>query len=70
MVQAFRRDENDEPSRNLPLRGLDPAAMYEVTNLDAKSPNTISGNNLMQQGLHVEIKEKRGAAIIIYKKKR
>jgi alpha-galactosidase len=70
MVQAFRRDQDQEPAQNLRLRGLDPAAMYEVTNLDAKSPNTISGNNLMQQGLHVEIKEKRGAAIIIYKKKR
>ena len=26
MVQAFRRDKNDESSKNLPLRGLDPAA--------------------------------------------
>jgi alpha-galactosidase len=70
MIQAFRRDQDPEPAQNLRLRGLDPAAMYEVTNLDAKSPNTISGNNLMQQGLHVEIKEKRGAAIIIYKRVR
>jgi alpha-galactosidase len=70
MVQAFRRDQDQEPAQSLRLRGLDPAAMYEVTNLDAKSPNTISGSNLMQQGLHVEIKEKRGSAIIIYKKVR
>lgn len=70
MVQAFRRDENDEPSRNLPLRGLDPAATYEIKDLDTTTPSTISGRDLMQQGLHVEIKEKRGAAIILYKKVR
>ncbi|HWO29359.1 MAG TPA: alpha-galactosidase, partial [Candidatus Acidoferrum sp.] len=70
MVQAFRRDKNGEPSKNLPLRGLDPAAKYEVTDLDAQKPSTISGRELMQQGLHVEIKTERGAAIIIYKKTR
>jgi len=68
MVQAFRRDKNGEPSKNLRLRGLDPAARYEVTDLDAQKPNTASGKELMQQGLHVEIKEARGAAIIVYKK--
>jgi alpha-galactosidase len=68
MVQAFRRDKNDEPSKNLRLRGLDPAARYEVTDLDAQKPNTTSGKELMQQGLHVEINEARGAAIIVYKK--
>ena len=68
MVQAFRRDENKDPTKNLPLRGLDLAATYEVTDLDAKTPNTISGKDLMQHGLHVAIAEKRGAAIIVYKK--
>jgi alpha-galactosidase len=68
MVQAFRRDKNGEPSKNLPLRGLDPSARYEVTDLDAQMPTRISGKELMRQGLHVEIKEERGAAIIIYKK--
>jgi alpha-galactosidase len=68
MVQAFRRDEDAELAQDLRLRGLDPAATYEVTNLDAKTPTTVSGKDLMQQGLHVEIKEKRGAVIIVYKK--
>jgi alpha-galactosidase len=68
MVQAFRRDEDDESTKDLPLRGLDPAATYEITNLDTKTPTTVSGSVLLQQGLRVEIKEKRGAAIILYKK--
>ena len=70
MVQAFRRDEDDEPTKDLRLRGLDTAATYEITNLDTKTPTTVSGKELMQQGLHVEIKEKRGAVIIVYKKVR
>jgi alpha-galactosidase len=70
MVQAFRRDEDDEPTKDLRLRGLDPGATYEITNLDTKTPTTVSGSDLMQQGLHVEIKEKREAAIIVYKEVR
>jgi alpha-galactosidase len=68
MLQAFRRDESDQMAGNLRLRGLDPTASYEVTDLDAKVPRTISGRDLMQQGLGIQIKEKRGAVIVIYKK--
>lgn len=70
MVQAFRRDKDDEPSKKFLLRGLDGAANYEITDLDAQKPTTISGRELMQQGLPVEIKAEREAAIIIYKKVR
>lgn len=70
MVQAFRRDEDDEPSKNLPLRGLDAAATYEVKNLDTPTTIQISGRELMQHGLHVEIREKREAVIIVYKEVR
>ena len=70
MVQAFRREESNESAKDLPLRGIDPAATYEVTNLDMKTPATVSGKDLMQHGLHVEIAGKRGAAIILYKKVR
>lgn len=70
MLQFFRRDESGETAEDLHLRGLDPAATYVVTDLDAQVPRTISGRELMQQGLHVEVKEKRQAAIIVYKKNR
>jgi len=70
MVQAFRRGKNDEPARDLRLRGIDPAAIYEVTDVDAKAPVKISGNDLMQRGLHVEIPQKPGAALIFYRKVR
>ena len=70
MVQAFRRNKSSESIRDLRLRGLDTAANYEVTDLDGGSPRTISGRDLMQQGLHLEIASQPGSAIIIYKKVR
>jgi len=68
MIQAFRRDENAEAVKNLVLRGLDAAASYEVTNLDTKIPQRISGKDLMERGARVEMASKRGAAVILYKK--
>jgi alpha-galactosidase len=68
MVQAFRREKSDDTTKDLRLRGLDAAVNYEVTALDAGAPNIISGRDLMQKGLHVEVAAEPGAAIIIYKK--
>ena len=68
MIQAFRQNENNVPAKDVRLRGLDPTAMYEFTDLDGGVPSTVSGADLMQRGLHVEIAGKPGAAIIVYKK--
>jgi hypothetical protein len=70
MVQAFRREKSDDPTKSLRLRGLDAAAAYEVTDLDAGVPKTISGRDLKQKGLHVQVAAEPGAAIIIYKRVR
>jgi alpha-galactosidase len=70
MVQAFRRDKSGDAAKDLRLRGLDAAATYEVTDLDADVTKTVAGEDLMQKGLHVEVAEKPGAAIILYKRVR
>ena len=70
MVQAFRRDQSEQPAQDLRLRGLDSAATYQISNLDQKTPQTISGRDLMDKGLRVEIPAKRAAAIILYQKVR
>jgi alpha-galactosidase len=67
VVQAFRRDKCQEASRSFRLSGLDPAATYRVTNLDAEASAEISGKDLTEKGLTVEIKSKPGAAIITYR---
>jgi len=70
MVQAFRRGKSVESTRDLRLRGLDPAATYQVNDIDSGEPKTVSGRDLMQMGVHVEITGQPGAAIIVYKKVR
>jgi hypothetical protein len=68
MVQAFRRGKNTEASHTLRLHGLDPAAQYELTDLDAGKPKTVTGKELQDPGLAVEIGEKPGSALIKYRK--
>ena len=67
MVQAFRRDKCDDSTKSFRLSGLDPAARYEVTNFDVEGTLKITGKELMEKGLTVEIKDKPGAAVIAYK---
>jgi alpha-galactosidase len=68
MVQAFRRTACGQAGQTFRLRGLDPAATYEVTDLDEGKPRKVSGKELMENGLAVEIKDKPGAAVISYRK--
>ena len=66
VVQAFRRPESPYVRAEFRLRGLDPAAMYEVTNVDKKGSTKVRGADLMEKGLAVEIKDKPGAVVIVY----
>jgi alpha-galactosidase len=70
MVQVFRRPLSKEASKTFRLCGLDASATYVLTNLDASAPSEASGKDLMEQGLPVEIKDKPGTAIIVYRQKR
>jgi alpha-galactosidase len=67
VIQAFRRDSCDVVSKSFILSGLNPSAQYEVTNFDVKGTTKITGRELLEKGLTVEIKDKPGAAVIIYK---
>jgi len=69
VVQAFRRDKSPYESARLKLRGLEPSARYAVVNLD--TPGTrqeVTGNDLREKGLLVEIQSPPGAAVISYRK--
>ena len=66
MVQAFRR--GNESVQTHPLSGLDPTAKYEVTDFDVKGATKVSGWELMDKGLAIEIKDKPGAAVIAYRR--
>ena len=69
MVQAFRREESIFLAARVPLRGLDPAAHYEVTRLDAtEETSRASGRKLIDEGLPITIPERSGAAVFSYRR--
>jgi alpha-galactosidase len=68
VVQAFRHETNDLPSRVLCLKGLVRSATYEVTDLDGGAPKRMRGKDLMEHGLTVDIKAKPGSAVILYRR--
>ncbi|MHB1458700.1 MAG: alpha-galactosidase [Armatimonadota bacterium] len=68
MVQAFRRENSAYAAIGFQLKGLDPDAMYSVTNMDRKGSKRMSGRQLMDGYLLIELPERPSAALITYKK--
>jgi hypothetical protein len=68
-VLAFRRSECPFAGATLKLQGLDPQAVYQVTNLDAASTTEMTGRQLAERGLTVPITSQPGSAIILYQKR-
>ena len=69
VVQVFRRPLSPYTSVRLKLRGLDPAATYRVTNVDAADhPQDVTGNELTDVGLDVQIPACPAAQIVTYTK--
>ena len=67
VVQAFRRSANQVTAMTFPLKGLHPKTQYEITNFDLEGLMKASGKDLMEKGLRVEITDKPGSAVIVYK---
>jgi alpha-galactosidase len=70
VVQAFRHAECSDARQTFRLRGLDPAAPYEFTDFDVEVTRTLVGKELIEKGLTVEIRDKPGAAVVMYGKAR
>lgn len=68
MVQAFRRPLSPHEEATYPLRGLDPAAEYEVLDIDEQTTRRCSGRRLLETGLRIAIRERPGAVVITYRK--
>ncbi len=66
VVQAFRRGEGAAPSTNLTLRGLDPATMYSIADIDADEPRRMAGRTLIDQGLRLSAPNAPAAIVITY----
>ncbi len=68
MVLAYRRAHAPESAQRFRLRGLDPAATYEVQDVDSGSVSKHTGAALASTGLPVERPKTSQAAILTYKR--
>jgi alpha-galactosidase len=70
MVQAFRRPKCNYESARFKLSGLEPDAIYVVTNIDENKPQEISGLELTQNGLLIMLPASPDSAIVTYGKRK
>jgi hypothetical protein len=68
-VLAFRRPASPFGDAKLALKGLDPNTVYTLTNFDVLGSTEMTGKELMESGLPITIKDRPGAAVIVYRKK-
>lgn len=69
LVQVFRRETCIYESGKLPLRALEPDALYRVENIDApEKAQTLSGKELCGTGLPVSFADKPGTAFFVYRR--
>ena len=66
VVQAFRRQESSDAARTFRLGGLDPQTRYRVLDFDTGTPATLSGRDLLEEGLPVIIPNQPGAVVLHY----
>ena len=67
MIQAFRRHETIDKSFCCQLRGLDPDAQYELTDLDHPRPILVAGRILLADGYTIHCAHRPQAALFSYR---
>ncbi len=69
MVLALRRPNSPFTTMKPRLRGLDPAAEYELKDQDGGKPVVRTGRELMESGLELLITDQPGSRLILYTKR-
>jgi alpha-galactosidase len=68
LVQAFRRQDSLAAAATYRLYGLEPTAEYAVTNADDQASRQMTGRDLMERGLTIDLPERPAAALFTYRK--
>ncbi|MEM8945730.1 MAG: alpha-galactosidase, partial [Planctomycetota bacterium] len=66
VVHAFRREAAQDSRQSYRLHGLDPTATYTIDNADHDASYRKTGKELMEDGLQIELKDPRSAALVFY----
>jgi alpha-galactosidase len=67
MVLALRRPQSPFPLLKTKLHGLDPGAQYEWHDLDRGTIERVSGRDLLETGISVELEGQPDSALFLYK---
>jgi len=70
LVQVFRRPDSPFEVARFRLHGLDPSSQYEVANPDVPGIKQMTGQELMEKGLLVEIRDRPGSAVLRYERRK
>jgi alpha-galactosidase len=68
VVVALRRPQSPFTAADFRLSGLDPAARYEVRDLDGGPTIQADGATLMENGLHVTMDQRPSSVVRIYRR--
>jgi alpha-galactosidase len=68
VIIALRRPDSPYENSRFPLRGLEAAATYVLTNLDTGEHQRLSGQELMAKGAAVAITAQPGSALVSYQR--
>lgn len=68
MVQVFRRPNSATEMKKLKVKGLDENSRYAITNVDNSTKEVLTGSDLMENGLPVELRKRPDSAIFVYRR--
>jgi alpha-galactosidase len=68
IVQVFRRAESPYEVARFRLRGLDPEVTYRLHDFDQPQPREVRGRELLENGLLVNLPERRSSCLIRYQR--
>jgi alpha-galactosidase len=68
-LMAFRRQHAPWTAARFKLRGLEPGAVYEVENADTGRKRRVQGQDLLEQGLAIQLPRPDTSALVFYRKK-
>jgi alpha-galactosidase len=68
LLQAFRRQDSPTAAATYRLYGLEPTAEYAVTNADDQASRQMTGRDLMERGLTIDLPDCPAAALFTYRK--
>jgi alpha-galactosidase len=68
MVLALRRPQCPFPVLEARLQGLDAGAWYQLQSLDTGAVTRISGRDLMDKGINIELPDRPDSALYLYRR--